>query len=272
MQSPGATTVFEAANRDRLRIVPGRGGLVTGWLCHGPWGAREMLYFDEQRFADPAKSVRGGIPVLFPICGSLAGSALPQHGFARDLPWEITALADGAGVRMSVEDTPQTRAVFPHRFALELEYLLEPQALSILARVSNRGEAELPFSFGLHPYFAVPDPGAVRLSGLPDEAVDQTSGRAGAAGALLDDLTRGVDVLAGPAATVRAVAGDVAITLETQPPLDLIVIWTDPPRPMVCVEPWTSPRGALASGERLLHVSPAGSSVELRCRFRVTAR
>ena len=271
MESFSGTTVFEAAHGDRLRIVPGRGGLVTGWLCHGPWGAREMLYFDEERFADPAKSVRGGIPVLFPICGSLAGSALPQHGFARDLPWDVDELADGAGVQLSLEDTPQTRAVFPHRFSVALQYRPEPQALSILARVSNPGEAELPFSFGLHPYFAVPDPAAVRLSGLPAEAVDQTSGRAGAAGALLDDLTRGVDVLTGPAAAVRADTGDVAITLETRPPLDLIVIWTDPPRPMVCVEPWTAPRGALASGERLLHVAPGGS-VELHCRFRVTAR
>ena len=272
MKSDDGTWTFESVTGDRLRVVPGRGGLVTGWLCHGPWGAREMLYFDAERFADPSKSVRGGIPVLFPICGGLAGSALPQHGFARDLPWDITELADGSGVRLTVGDTPQTRAVFPHRFGLELEYRLEPQALSVLARVGNPGEgaaADLPFSFGLHPYFAVPDPAAVRLSGLPDEAVDQTSGRAGAAEALLAGLELGVDVLAGPAAAVRAEAGDVAITLETRPPLDLIVIWTDPPRPMICLEPWTAPRGALAGGERLLHVAPGGS-VEMRCRYRVT--
>ena len=48
---------------DRLRVVPERGGLVTEWLCNG----REVLYFDQERFADPAKSIRGGIPVLFPV-------------------------------------------------------------------------------------------------------------------------------------------------------------------------------------------------------------
>ena len=267
----GGTWTFESANGDRLRIVPGRGGLVTGWLCHGTWGAREMLYVDEQRFADPSASVRGGIPVLFPICGSLAGSTLPQHGFARDLPWDINDIADGSGVRLTLGDTPQTHAVFPHRFALELEFRLDHQALAVVARVHNRGEAELPFSFGLHPYFAVADPAAACLSGLPGQAVNQTTGCPGAAGALLGDLTRGVDVLAGPVAAVGLETGDVAITLETRPPLDLIVIWTDPPRPMVCVEPWTAPRGALASGERLLRIAPGGN-VELACRFRVTAR
>ena len=264
---------FVAAHGDRLRVVPQRGGLVTGWLCHGPWGEREMLYFDADRFADPSKSVRGGIPVLFPICGGLQGSALPQHGFARDLPWAMSELPDGSGIRLSLNDTAGTRVVFPHRFQLDLELRPEPQALSILARVGNpagAGEPPLPFSLGLHPYFAVADLAAVRLSGLPAQAVDQTVNATAATTTLLGDLTRGVDVLAGPTPAVRLETDDIAITLETQAPLDLAVVWTDPPRPMVCLEPWTAPRGALTSGERLLHV-PAGGSVELTCRYRVEA-
>ena len=82
----------DPASGDSLTVVPERGGLVTGWCC----GGEEILYFDAERFADPAKSVRGGIPVLFPICGNLPGDVLSlpqgsfplaQHGFARDLPW-----------------------------------------------------------------------------------------------------------------------------------------------------------------------------------------
>lgn len=73
----GSAWELVAPHGDRLRVVPDRGGLVTGWLCQGPWGAREILHVDAERFADPAKSVRGGIPVLFPICGGLPGSPLP---------------------------------------------------------------------------------------------------------------------------------------------------------------------------------------------------
>ena len=61
---------------DRLRIIPERGGLVSGWCC----GGREILYFDQDRYADPSKSIRGGIPVLFPICGNLPGDVLPVDG------------------------------------------------------------------------------------------------------------------------------------------------------------------------------------------------
>ena len=46
---------------DRLRIIPERGGIVSEWRC----GEREVLYFDQERYVDPAKSIRGGIPVLF---------------------------------------------------------------------------------------------------------------------------------------------------------------------------------------------------------------
>lgn len=46
---------------------------------------------------DRSKSVRGGIPILFPNAGFLtaeeqedSGYSLPQHGFARTNEWEIT--------------------------------------------------------------------------------------------------------------------------------------------------------------------------------------
>ena len=51
-----------------IRIVPERGGLITEWHSQG----KELLYFDLERFMDKEKSVRGGIPILFPICGDLS--------------------------------------------------------------------------------------------------------------------------------------------------------------------------------------------------------
>ena len=61
---------WEFINResgDTLRIVPERGGIITSWISSG----REMLYLDYSRFKDKSKSIRGGIPILFPICGDL---------------------------------------------------------------------------------------------------------------------------------------------------------------------------------------------------------
>jgi galactose mutarotase-like enzyme len=277
---------------DELRLVPERGGLVSGWRC----GGREILYLDAARFADPALSVRGGIPVLFPICGNLPGDALvlpqgtyhlPQHGFARDLPWTLTELDDplGAagsdgedgvgGVRMELRDSPASREQFPFAFSLALELRLQPAALAITARLSHQGEpggAALPFCLGLHPYFAVADPAAVRLEGLPAHCFDHRPMAEAATDSQLQRLGRGegVDFLCqarGPVRLVDPLAGRV-VTLESSAPMDLVVVWSDPPRPMLCLEPWTAPRGALLSGERRLTLDP-GETFELRCRYSV---
>ena len=281
--APTATWEFEDPSRgDRLRLVPERGGLVTGWRCDG----QERLYFDADRFADPRLSVRGGIPVLFPICGGLPGDQLPleqgsfpmpQHGFARDLPWSVAPLADGRGVVMALEDGPASRIHFPFAFLLELELRLEPQALSILARVLHRATAEavngpMPFSLGLHPYFAVRDPAAVRLEGLPSRCFDHSPMAPADTEPQLQRLAAGVDFLCEAAGPVRLLDPLAAsgIELATQAPLDLVVVWTDPPRPMLCLEPWSGPPGSLVSGERRLSLAP-GESLELRCRYRLLA-
>ena len=171
---------FTAPGGDQLRVVPERGGLVTGWRC----GGLERLYFDAERFADPAKSVRGGIPVLFPVCGNLPDGqlhlpqgdfAMVQHGFARDLPWSLEPLEDGGGIRLQLQDSDATRAVYPFAFRLSLEYRLEPEALAIRAVIAHGVAAPepanaaappatpMPFAFGLHPYFEVEDLAAAGL-------------------------------------------------------------------------------------------------------------
>ncbi len=264
---------FTAAGGDRLRLVPERGGLLSGWRC----GGRECLYLDEERFADPTLSVRGGMPVLFPICGNLPGDrldlpdgtfTLPQHGFARDLPWSLEPLADGGGVRMALSDSPASRAMFPFAFRLSLELRPEPGALAIAVLVENPGERPLPFAFGLHPYFAVSSLEEAALEGLPSRCLDHRTMAPADSASLLAVLTSGVDLLAAPAAPVRLLdrAEGVALELQSGAPFDLVVVWSDPPRPMVCLEPWTAPRGALASGERRLELAP-GASLRLACRY-----
>ena len=40
------------------------------------------------------------------------------------------------------------------------------------------------------------------------------------------------------------------VTLNHPYPFDLGVIWSNPPRKMICLEPWTSPRNSLVDGLR----------------------
>lgn len=263
----------DPSSGDLLRVVPERGGLISGWSCQG----RELLYFDAERFADPALSVRGGIPVLFPICGGLPHNTLPlpqgdftlgQHGFARDLPWQLSALDDGNGIALELGDQASTLAAFPFAFQLRLEARLQPGALEIRVSVANRSDQPMPFSFGLHPYFALSAPENAVVEGLPPQCFDHLTMAEAETAPQLQRIGQGIDLLCRPEGAVRLVDRADGSALELQPshPWDLAVLWSEPPRPMVCLEPWTGPRQALISGDRRLEVAP-GVSMELHTRF-----
>jgi galactose mutarotase-like enzyme len=253
---------------DLLRVVPERGGLISGWRC----GDREVVYLDLERFLDPAQSVRGGFPVLFPITGGLPDNQLPlpqgtftigQHGFARGLPWQMEPLADGRGVRLQLSDTPETLQSYPFQFLLSMDVRLAPGALEISTTVTNRSEGTMPFSFGLHPYFNLSSLDGVRFEGLPDECLNHLSMTAASTREQMEWLADGIDLLVRPAGPVRLVDEAAGATLELQlsHPLDLVVLWTEPPRPMVCMEPWSGPRQALLSGDRRIELSPGAATV-----------
>ena len=60
--------VFQLDPNNYIKFCPARGGVITNWVSDG----QEILYFDEKRFMDKTKSIRGGIPILFPICGTVS--------------------------------------------------------------------------------------------------------------------------------------------------------------------------------------------------------
>jgi galactose mutarotase-like enzyme len=267
----------DPASGDLLRLVPERGGLISGWRC----GGHEVVYLDLERFLDPAQSVRGGFPVLFPITGGLPGNRLPlpqgdftlsQHGFARQLPWQLEALDDGRGVLLQLSDTPETLQAYPFAFLLSMEVRLEAGALAISTTVTNRSDAPMPFSFGLHPYFNLSSLEGVRFEGLPAECLNHLTMQPDATATQTGRLAQGIDLLVRPSGNVRLVdeAAGTSLELQLSHPFDLAVLWTEPPRPMVCLEPWSGPRQSLLSGDRKLELAP-GASLTLPTRFAFTA-
>jgi galactose mutarotase-like enzyme len=127
----------QAAN-SQLEVVPERGGIITKWRVQG----QEILYLDAERFANPELSVRGGIPILFPICGNLPDNTytyngqqytLKQHGFARDFPWEVAdqVTQEAASLTLVLNSNEQTRAVYPFDFQLAFTYQILGNSLEI---------------------------------------------------------------------------------------------------------------------------------------------
>ena len=245
-----------------IKIVPERGGLITEWQSEG----KSLLYFDLDRFLDKEKSIRGGIPILFPICGNLsedyliAGKKyfLKQHGFARDLPWSIFLLKDNLGVRLKLSDKKELYSSFPFFFTINMDVRLMERGLQISVQINNHSQDKMPFAFGLHPYFQVKDLQKIKIDGLPRKCIDQTNMKVTNVSDQIRILDKGVDFLSFPSSSIKlfdSLSRNV-IELIHHSPMDTTVIWTDPPRRMVCIEPWTSPRNSLVTGDRKLEIKP----------------
>ena len=145
-------------------VVLLHGGQVVSWQ---PAGGAERLFLSERSRFGPGASVRGGVPVIFPQFNERG--ALPRHGFARTRPWQLARAETGADDALAVlhlTDDEATRALWPHRFALELTVCVRGDRLDVELAVSNTGESTFDFMAALHTYLRVAEVEAARLTGL----------------------------------------------------------------------------------------------------------
>jgi len=234
---------------------------------------------DLQWDGDPAVW-SGRAPLLFPIIGALAGGryrlgdrhyALPRHGFARHSLFERAEQTPSrAGFRLVAN--PDTRAIYPFEFALDVVCEVSGAALSVTATVSNRGDGPMPASFGFHPALRWPLPfGAARGGHLIRFAQDEPAPirRLDADGCLLagalpspvtgrdlalhDGLFTDDAVIFDRPASRRVVYGGptgeaIAVSFPDMPQLG---VWSKPGSGFVCIEPWHG------------HADPAGFTGDL---------
>lgn len=300
-------------------ILPSRGfNLFDLRLPAGPDGrARPIVVAAEGWAADPQKPSRHGIPVLFPFPNRIrdaryefAGRAyelVPTkpphaiHGFALEADWDVaSAEADDAGARIVgrfriAEHAPDALARWPSDAALEVRYTLSGRRLTLDATVSNPGEADLPWGFGIHPYFRLPfdplgDRDRTRVvlpasrywvleDALPtgerrpvDDRLDFRAGRP-IAGLALDDVLTGLE-FEGDRCTCRLV--DEALGSEFRIGFDrafreLVVFTPAGPGGVIAVEPYTQTTDAIhlqARGiDAGLNVLRPGASAAMRITF-----
>src|SRR5438477_11304850 len=168
-----------------LEVVPARGGIISRFEV----GGKPVFYLDRESLNDETKNVRGGNPVLFPICGPLVDNkvelegrtySMKQHGFARNLPWSVTDTKTGpdeASITIHLESSPTTHEQYPYDFSVDYTYRLRPGSLRIDQTYENRSSRPMPFYAGFHPYFTAPDKHAVELSVAATEFNDFLTGQ-----------------------------------------------------------------------------------------------
>ena len=238
-------------------LAPARGGMVTRFSV----GDVPVLFLDEPTLRDPRKSVRGGVPVLFPIAGRLPGDryehqgssfSMKQHGFARNLPWTVVdeSTQDGASVTLGLDASAGTRAQYPFEFALRFTYRLSGETLSVEQRFENRGDSAMPLRPGLHPYFFVPDAtkAGARVDTDATRAYDNAAGREVSVALPIALANREVDLFLldhPPRATILHRPGLPGVRIGFGDDQEVLVVWTLPGRDFVCLEPWRARPGAL---------------------------
>ncbi len=256
--------VFQLDQNNYIEFCPERGGVITNWVSDG----KEILYFDEKRFMDKTKSIRGGIPILFPICGNLSTTnsvfgidylQLTQHGFARDLPWQYAF--NEKSLCLFLNESEKTKKYYPFDFELRIEVKLNINCLEFEITIINKTEIAMPINFGLHPYFNVSDFKNLEFFDNPLNCHNQQKNIISNTFGELNDINLGVDLLmyTSGRSAFRDKIFKRQVTLNHPYPFDLGVIWSDPPRKMICLEPWTSPRNSFVDGFRKLMIPPNDS-------------
>jgi galactose mutarotase-like enzyme len=252
----------DPSGKAQLEVVPERGGIITRWRVQG----QDILYLDAERFANPALSVRGGIPILFPICGNLPENlfssgggtyVLKQHGFARDLPWQVQSQSADA-IALTLASNAFTLSQYPFEFELQFTYQVTGDRLSIQQRITNPGSTVMPFSVGFHPYFAIQDKTQLQFEIPATQMVDQISKATLPFNGSFDWQQPELDLAFRPLTAQQATVkeGGRTITLAFDALYSTLVFWTVQGKDYYCLEPWSAPRNALNSGEDLTHLAP----------------
>lgn len=103
-------------------------------------------------------------PILFPIVGKLFQNEMMfqnekysqnQHGFARDLPFELTEIYADLLV-FKLESSELTKSQFPYDFCLFVEYQIVENRLNITYKIYNTDSRTIHYTIGAHPGFALP--------------------------------------------------------------------------------------------------------------------
>lgn len=153
-----------------------QGAHLVAWQ---PSGERPVIWLSEQTPLTAGKAIRGGVPICWPWFGP-AGE--PAHGFARNLPWTLSAHDENDDCVMltfSLKSSEQTKKLWPHDFTLLARFRLGEHC-----EIELEAHGDYEATAALHSYFAVADIAGVTVSGLGPDYLDKVNN--GAAGTSAD--------------------------------------------------------------------------------------
>ena len=201
-------------------------------------------------------------PILFPIVGSLKNDTynsnekeyhLSRHGFARDMEFQLIEKTESSAT-FSLSYNEETLQKYPFKFELQIIYKLEANKLNIGYKVINKGEAQLPFSIGAHPAFALPEEFSnYSIQFEKEEKLEYSLLEDGLISNTVETLETSNNVVSlnyklfeNDALVFKTLESNSLTILENSKPyikVDFedfpnLGIWTKEMAPFICIEPW----------------------------------
>ena len=258
--------LIDNENNTIVSFSPQRGGIIT----HFQVGETEILFLDEESFLNEEMSVRGGIPILFPIAGRLTDGvyewnqqeySMPSHGFARDLEWKLiqTEQENHASATIRIQSNEKTKKYYPFDFEVHYKYILKENQLRIEQSYMNHSNEAMPTHIGFHPYFNTSEH---HLQYGTDAQVffnDRDYEKQAVNGSIdLTNKTCSYFLAEAKTPEINFTLPEVNKTVRMTygEEFKYIVLWTEPEAPFICVEPWTAMPDALNHHNDLCMIPP----------------
>ncbi|WP_336790555.1 aldose epimerase family protein [Paenibacillus sp. MMO-177] len=254
--------LIEESTSSRIRVCPERGGIVIGCQLNG----LEVFYLDKATFEHPTANIRGGNPILFPICGQLENKTytwngksyeMANHGVARTSAWEVAGTnTDGeASITIVLRSNEETKQSYPFDFEVSFTYALLNGELHIRQQYRNLTEGEaMPFYAGFHPYFNADskklpyETDATTYLDYNDMVEKPYTGELD-----LDGMVESVTLLGAKKREIAfPVSGGARVRMTYDDIFKYVQVWSVQDKPFVCVEPWMAMTGELNRQEELV--------------------
>jgi galactose mutarotase-like enzyme len=256
--------LIDTTTHSWVKVAPERGGIIFSYGVEG----EEVLYLNEETFYHADQNVRGGIPILFPISGQLAGGTyewegktytMSNHGFARNAAWEVveTDTTNRASLTIKLTSNEQTKKAYPFDFEVVYNYSIEKGKLTIDQEYKNTGETAIPMYPGFHPYFKTREK-HLRYETDATKYYDYNDG-------IIKNFTGSIDLTSLKESVMLLDATQTSISFQPparSKPIKLsygkefkyIVIWTEAGKEFICVEPWMAKTGELNVKKELIFI------------------
>jgi galactose mutarotase-like enzyme len=249
-----------------IEVVPERGGIIAQFVVKD----KPVFYLDRATLIDPNKNIRGGNPILFPICSYLKNDTyslnghpytMKQHGFARNCAWNVADVStqeDSASIKLELQDNDKTYAQYPFKFKLIYEYKLSGSTLSVNATYINEDEQPMPFYAGYHPYFQVEDKNQLEI-GIPSQTHTESINNSMVDNRFnfeQEEINVFYQDLTAQSLHITDPVQKRKINVRFDPIYKYIVVWALKGKNFICVEPWMASTDALNSKEDLVTIQP----------------